>query len=231
MTIADRPPELVDLSSIKTVKQVPYTEYFVSGHRTCQGCESALVMRYIAKAAGPRTIVLGSTGCMYVANTSYYTTPWVVPWMHTQLGAAGSAAVGTSAGLKALMRKGKMKDEPINVIAFCGDGGGADMGLAAISAALTDVDYNLLIFLYDNESYANTDIQTSGQTPWGAVTTFSPPGKKHRIMQRRWKKNVPGMLAAGHPDTKFIASGTPAIPVDMMDKVRAALSVGGPTYM
>ena len=51
-------------------------------------------MRYIAKAAGPRSIVLGSTGCMYVANTSYYTTPWVVPWMHTQLGSAGSAATG-----------------------------------------------------------------------------------------------------------------------------------------
>ena len=38
---------------------------------------------------------------------------------------------------KGLMRKGKMKSEPINVIAFCGDGGGADMGLSAISATLT----------------------------------------------------------------------------------------------
>ena len=119
MTLTATPPaDLVDLSSIKTVKQVPYTEYFVSGHRTCQGCESALVMRYIAKAAGPRTIVMGSTGCMYVANTSYYTTPWVVPWMHTQLGSSGSAALGAAAALKALMRKGKMKKEPINVIAF-----------------------------------------------------------------------------------------------------------------
>src|SRR5688500_11395653 len=227
----EAPGRALKLDPIKSIKKAPAEEYYQSGHRTCQGCLSALPMRLMAKAAGPRTIVLGTTGCMYVANTTYMSTPWVVPWMHTQLGASGSAAVGTSAGLKALMRKGKMKDEPINVIAFCGDGGGADMGLAAISAALTDVEYNLLIFLYDNESYANTDIQTSGQTPWGAVTTFSPPGKKHRIMQRRWKKNVPGMLAAGHPDTKYIASGTPAIPVDMMDKVREALSVGGPTYM
>ena len=51
-------------------------------------------MKLMAKAAGPRTIVLGSTGCMYVANTSYYTTPWGVPWMHTQLGSSGSAALG-----------------------------------------------------------------------------------------------------------------------------------------
>ncbi|MBV9171090.1 MAG: pyruvate synthase, partial [Chloroflexi bacterium] len=207
MTLTTTPPtDLVDLSSIKTVKQVPYTEYFVSGHRTCQGCESALVMRYIAKAAGPRTIVLGSTGCMYVANTSYYTTPWVVPWMHTQLGAAGSAALGASAGLKALMRKGKLKDEPINVIAFCGDGGGADMGLAAISAALTHAEYRFLIILYDNESYANTDIQLSGSTPYGAVTTFSPSGKQKRIMHTRWKKNTPGALVAGHPDAAYIAT-------------------------
>src|SRR5437667_117458 len=113
------------LEPFRGIKKVTLEEYFTSGHRTCQGCESALVMKLMVKAAGPRTIVLGSTGCMYVANTTYYTTPWVVPWMHTQLGSSGSAALGTAAGLKALMRKGKMKSEPINVIAFCGDGGGA----------------------------------------------------------------------------------------------------------
>src|SRR5581483_6780627 len=112
--------ELVNLHStqrldpFKGVKKLPIQEYFTSGHRTCQGCESALVMKMMVKAAGPRTIVLGSTGCMYVANTTYYSTAWVVPLMHTQLGSAGSGALGTSAGLKALMKKGKMKAEPIN---------------------------------------------------------------------------------------------------------------------
>ena len=93
------------LEPFKGVKGVALEEYFTSGHRTCQGCESALVMKLMIKAAGDRTIVLGSTGCMYVANTTYYTTPWVVPWMHTQLGSSGSAALGTAAALKALMRK------------------------------------------------------------------------------------------------------------------------------
>ena len=124
-----------DLPQIKGVKNIPIAEGYTSGHRTCQGCESALVMRLMIKAAGQRTIVVGSTGCMYVANTTYYSTPWVVPWMHTQLGSSGSAATGTAAGLASMMRKGKMTKEPINVIAFCGDGGGADMGLAAISTA------------------------------------------------------------------------------------------------
>ena len=97
--------------------------------------------------------------------------------MHTQLGSSGSAALGTAAGPQGAHAKGKMKAEPINVIAFCGDGGGADMGLGAISATLTHKEYNSLILLYDNESYANTDIQLSGMTPYGAHTTFSPPGR------------------------------------------------------
>ena len=220
------PEQLVNLDPIKNVRQVPYAEYFVSGHRTCQGCESALVMKLMVKAAGPRTIVLGSTGCMYVANTTYYTTPWVVPWMHTQLGSSGSAALGTAAGLKALMTKGKMKSEPINVIAFCGDGGGADMGLGAISATLTHKEYNSLILLYDNESYANTDIQLSGMTPYGAHTTFSPPGKAKRIIHTRWKKNMAGMMAAGHPESRYVATVCASYAVEMMNKVRRALAIG-----
>src|SRR5437016_4181303 len=219
------------LDPFKGVKKVPLEEYFTSGHRTCQGCESALVMKLMVKAAGPRTIVLGSTGCMYVANTTYYSTSWVVPWMHTQLGSSGSAGLGTAAALKALMRKGKMKEEPINVIAFCGDGGGADMGLSAISATLTHPDYNVLILMYDNESYANTDIQLSGSTPWGAHTTFSPPGRKRRIMHHRWKKNMAGMMAAGHPECRYVATVDMSYPVLSMNAVRKALTIGGPTFI
>ncbi len=219
------------LEPFKGVKKVPAQEYFTSGHRTCQGCESAQIMKLMAKAAGPRTIILGATGCMYVANTTYYSTPWALPWMHTQLGSAGSAALGTAAGLRALMRKGKMAKEPINVIAFCGDGGGADMGLSAISATLQHTDYNLLILMYDNESYANTDIQVSGSSPWGANSTFSSPGKAKRIMNRRWKKNTAAMLAAGHPDCKYVATICTSLPMDAMNKVRKALSIGGPTFI
>jgi len=228
---AVKPDATQHLDPIKGVKKLPLVEYFTSGHRTCQGCESALVMKMMAKAAGPRTIVLGSTGCMYVANTTYYSTSWVVPWMHTQLGSSGSAGLGAAAALKALMRKGKMKREPINVIAFCGDGGGADMGLSAISATLTHPDYNLLILMYDNESYANTDIQLSGTTPYGANTTFSTPGKVRRIMHHRWKKNMAGMLAAGHPTCRYVATVCMSYAVSAMNSVRKALSIGGPTFI
>src|SRR4051812_50026326 len=112
------------LEPFRGIKKVTIEEYFTSGHRTCQGCESALVMKLMVKAAGPRTIVLGSTGCMYVANTTYYSTSWGVPWMHTQLGSSCAAAPGAAAAPKAPLRKGKVKGEAHNRVPLFGDGGG-----------------------------------------------------------------------------------------------------------
>jgi pyruvate ferredoxin oxidoreductase beta subunit len=213
------------------VHKIDLQEYYTSGHRTCQGCESALVMRDFIKASGPRTVVTGATGCMYVANTSYMTTPWVVPWMHTQLGGGGSSAVGMAAGLKALMRKGKIPKEKINVINFSGDLGGGDMGIGGISNAL-QTNYDLLVIMYDNESAANTDIQATNLTPYGAQTTFTPTGSKERIMHKRWKKNVAAMLAVGHPNCNYVATACATFPpMDYMNKVKKALSIGGPTFI
>ena len=217
---------------VEPTVEVPEDEFYASGHRTCQGCGPALACRLVAKAAGGRTIFLGSTGCMYVANTSYYSTPWIAPWMHTQLGAIGSAAVGTAAGLRALMRKGKIPEEKINVVGLGGDGGAMDIGLSSLSGAMTH-DQDLLIVLYDNESYANTGIQASSLTPWGANTTFTPPGtiEKYRVGNPRHKKNAAQLIAAGHPDVKYVATASIAYPQDLISKVRKALAKGGPTFI
>ncbi len=217
---------------VEPLIEVPEDEFYASGHRTCQGCGPALACRLVAKAAGGRTIFLGSTGCMYVANTSYYSTPWIAPWMHTQLGAIGSAAVGTAAGLRALMRKGKIPEEKINVVGLGGDGGAMDIGLSSLSGAMTH-DQDLLIVLYDNESYANTGIQASSLTPWGANTTFTPPGtiEKYRVGNPRQKKNAAQLITAGHPDVKYVATASIAYPQDLISKVRKALAKGGPTFI
>jgi len=152
--------------------------------------------------------------------------------MHTQLGAIGSAAVGTAAGLRALMRKGKIPEEKINVVGLGGDGGTMDMGLSSLSGAMTQ-DQDLLIVLYDNESYANTGIQASSLTPWGANTTFTPPGtiEKYRIGNPRHKKNAAQLIAAGHPDVKYVATASVAYPQDLISKVKKALAKGGPTFI
>ena len=59
--------------------ELPSTEPFVPGHRTCAGCGPSIQYRMTSKAAGDNTILVGPTGCMYVANSSYLCTPYNVP--------------------------------------------------------------------------------------------------------------------------------------------------------
>ena len=76
--------------------ELPATEPFVPGHRTCAGCGPSIQYRMTSKASGDNTILVGPTGCMYVANSSYLCTPYNVPWAHTQIGSAGSFTVTAS---------------------------------------------------------------------------------------------------------------------------------------
>ncbi len=131
--------------------------------------------RMTSKAAGDNTILVGPTGCMYVANSSYLCTPYNVPWAHTQIGSAGSFTAGVAAAYEAMIRKGKWQGKFPNVICEAGDGSASDIGIGSVSGALYR-DHDCLIICYDNEQYANTGIQASSRTPYGGMTTFSPPG-------------------------------------------------------
>ncbi|MEM4481788.1 MAG: thiamine pyrophosphate-dependent enzyme [Desulfurococcaceae archaeon] len=219
------------LKPITSVKEMPGVDYYTSGHRTCAGCGAALAYRMVLKAAGPNTVVLGPTGCMYVANShQFLTSPYAVPWFHTQLGGGGAAGIGTAAGFRALIKKGKRKAEPINVVVYGGDGGFADIGLSGLSMGLS-YDYERLAYiLYDNEAYANTGIQASSTTPWGATTTFTPSGRVKRIGNERLKKNL-ALVVASHPGIKYVATATLWPPLDLVNKVRKALECGGPAFL
>jgi pyruvate ferredoxin oxidoreductase beta subunit/oxalate oxidoreductase subunit beta len=216
---------------IRKPTEIPSEDYYVSGHRTCAGCGPALGYRLVLKAAGPKTVVLGPTGCMYVANGhQFLSSPYAVPWYHTQLGAGGPAGIGTAAALRSLMFKGKRKKEDVNVIVYGGDGGLADIGLSGLSMGLT-YDYSRLLYLlYDNESYANTGVQASSTTPFGSSTTFTPSGKVKPIGNERLKKDV-ALIAAAHPSIGYVATACVSYPVDLVNKVRKALNSGRPSLV
>ena len=216
---------------IRKPTEIPSEDYYVSGHRTCAGCGPALGYRLVLKAAGPKTVVLGPTGCMYVANGhQFLSSPYAVPWYHTQLGAGGPAGIGTAAALRSLMFKGKRKKEDVNVIVYGGDGGFADIGLSGLSMGLT-YDYSRLLYLlYDNESYANTGVQASSTTPFGSSTTFTPSGKVKPIGNERLKKDM-ALIAAAHPSIGYVATACVSYPVDLVNKVRKALNSGRPSLV
>jgi len=222
---------MADAKLIKGFNEIPAEDYYVSGHRTCAGCGPALGYRLVTKAAGPNTILLGPTGCMYVANGhQFLSSPYAVPWYHTQLGAGGPAGIGTAAALRILMFKGKRRREDVNVIVYGGDGGMADIGLSGLSMGLT-YDYpRLLYLLYDNESYANTGVQASSTTPFGSSTTFTPSGKVKPIGNERLKKDM-ALIAAAHPSIGYVATASLSYPVDLINKVRKALNSGRPSLV
>jgi len=216
---------------IKSIAQAPEKEYYLPGHRTCAGCGPALAYRLIAKASGKNTIFIGPTGCMYVANTSYACGPWAVPWTHAQITNGGAIASGIEVAFKMMIKKGKIKDEFPNIICMAGDGGAIDIGLQAASAMMYR-EHDVLFVMYDNESYANTGIQVSPMTPYGATTMFTPAGPEIPEAKKFFPKDPMAIFASGgHPAVKYAATASVAYPVDLMNKVRKGLAFEGPAFL
>ncbi|GBE14429.1 MAG TPA: pyruvate ferredoxin oxidoreductase [Proteobacteria bacterium] len=222
--------ETQNLERVKSIRSVTQEEYYVPGHRTCAGCGPALCYKLVSKASGPESIFLGPTGCMYVANTSYLSAPFAYPWMHCQITNAGAIASGVEAAYQVKIRKGKYKGKLPNVIVMAGDGGSIDIGLQAMSGMMYR-GHDALFIMYDNESYANTGIQTSPMSPYGANTTFTPPGKAIPEGKTLFPKDAPQLVIGGHPAVKYVATASLAYPVDLINKVRKALNYKGPTFL
>jgi pyruvate ferredoxin oxidoreductase beta subunit len=202
-------------------------DLFLSGHRACAGCAPATVLRLIMKATRGPTIVTNATGCMEVSSTIYPYTSWAAPWLHTAFETAGSNASGIEAALKILRKKGRIKDEQVDVIAFAGDGGTYDIGIQALSGAV-ERGHDFLFVLYDNEAYMNTGIQRSGGTPYGASTTTSQagsavPGKLEQ------KKPIADIMVAH--DMPYVATASPYYWKDLIMKARKGIEVNGPAFM
>jgi pyruvate ferredoxin oxidoreductase beta subunit/oxalate oxidoreductase subunit beta len=212
------------------MRSAPAEEMYLPGHRTCAGCGPALNYRLTAKAAGKDTIFIGPTGCMYVANSSYLCTPYAVSWIHAQITNGGAVASGIEAAYKVMARKKKYNGAFPNIIVMAGDGGSVDIGLQAMSAMMYR-GHDALFICYDNEAYANTGIQTSPTTPYGSNTTFTPPGKDIPEGKKLFPKDPPQLVIGGHPAVKYVATASVAYPVDLINKVRKALNVVGPTFL
>jgi pyruvate ferredoxin oxidoreductase beta subunit len=113
------------------------------------------------------------------------------------------------------------------VVAMGGDGGTSDIGLQALSGAL-ERGTNFTYICWDNEAYMNTGIQRSSATPFGAMTTTSPPGKKS-YGQHTWKKDMVAIAVAhGIP---YVATASPGYLFDLYFKVKKAVETPGPAYI
>jgi len=211
-----------------TSKDIAATpDLFLSGHRACAGCVPATVLRLVMKATRGPTIVTEATGCMEVVSAIYPYTSWATPWLHTAFETAAANASGIEAALKIMKKKGKVKQEQVDVIAFAGDGGTYDIGFQALSGAV-ERGHDFLFVLYDNEAYMNTGIQRSGGTPHGASTTTTPAGKAVPG-KLQYKKPIAEIMVAH--DMPYVATASPYYWRDLLTKVRKGLEVEGPAFL
>ena len=223
MRSADVPYEKV------TAKTFPKgLDTLASGHRACQGCGEVLALRLLLKSLGSEFIAVSATGCMEVCTSTFPQSSWRVPWLHVAFENAAAVASGVESALHVLRKKGKIPNKRIPVVAVAGDGGTADIGLQALSGALERGHLDFIYVCLDNEAYMNTGIQRSSATPFGANTTTSPSGT-HSKGQQTWKKNMPAIAAAhGVP---YVATASPAVHLDLMNKIRRAAAIEGPAYL
>ena len=206
---------------------VPTKEFLAEGHSFCIGCGEALAIRLAMKALGENVIMAMATGCDEVCTTPLPYTSWRIPWMHTLFENTAAEISGIEAGLKILVKKGRMPERDIICVAMGGDGATSDIGIQALSGAF-ERGHDFLYICLDNEAYMNTGIQRSSATPYGASTSTAPAGK-FSMGQVTRKKNM-AAIAAAH-DIPYVATACPSYPFDLINKVKKGAEVKGPAYV
>jgi pyruvate ferredoxin oxidoreductase beta subunit len=201
----------------ENIFKVNKEEYMLPGNRACQGCGLSLAYRYALKALREDTILTIPASCLTVLHGLYPTTSVTIPCLNCTFASTAASAAGLVAGLAAT---GKTNT---TVVAFAGDGGTYDIGIQALSGA-AERGTDFIFVCYDNEGYMNTGTQRSSATPMGALTTTTP------ILTKEQNKKDMLKIMEAH-DIAYIATTSPAYPLDLYDKFVKAKRIRGTRYM
>src|SRR5262249_30675076 len=110
-------------------------------------------------------------------------------------------------------------------VVVAGDGSTMDIGLSSLSAAVhCGLDFYYLC--YDNEAYGNTGFQMSSASPFGSATATSHPAPGREAGTGQREEDIFAIWLAHRPP--YIATLSPADPVDLAEKVRRAGRFHGP---
>jgi pyruvate ferredoxin oxidoreductase beta subunit len=201
----------------ETLFKVNEEEYMLPGNRACQGCGLSLAYRYVLKALRENTILTIPASCLTVLHGLYPTTSVTIPCLNCTFASTAASAAGLVAGLAAT---GKTNT---TVVAVAGDGGTYDIGIQALSGA-AERGTDFIFVCYDNEGYMNTGTQRSSATPLGAITTTTP------ILTKEQNKKDMLKIMEAH-NIAYIATTSPAYPIDLYDKFVKAKRIRGTRYI
>jgi len=182
-----------------------------SENTNCAGCGMSIALNLLGDALGNKVKMAIPACCGIVTPHSFPYSSYKIPVVASTFAASSVLA----SGMKAVQ---EMNNEEGHVVAFAGDGGTFDIGMACLSGT-AERNENIIYVCYDNEVYGNTGAQRSSATPLGAVTTTTPHGKKELkkdIMSIMIEHNIP-----------YAASLSPGYPDDFLHKVKTAAKIKG----
>lgn len=194
---------------------------YAPGHSGCPGCGPSNALIQVCDTLGKDIIIVQATGCMEITSSQYPQSAWRVPYIHSLFQNAPAVASGVAAALKA------QGNDHTKVVVIAGDGSTYDIGFGALSGMLERGD-NVLYVCYDNQLYANTGVQKSGATPYGAATTTTVVGSVHKGKETERKPIAEIVAAHGIP---YVASASIAYYADLQMKLKKAKSVKGPSFV
>lgn len=209
----------VNLKSLST--QLPDKLYY-PGSASCPGCGMAITFRHLVETLGKDIAIVRTAGCQAWVSTGQGKTCAGVPMGRAVLPGGASLATGVS---RALESKGR--SDEADVVVFGGDGSVGDMGILALSGA-AERNEDIIVVVYDNESYANTGVQRSGTTPHFARTNTSPVGKIGRGKNRP-AKDLP-LIVAAHK-VPYVATASISHIEDFRRKLEKAKRIKGFRYI
>ncbi|MBC8328250.1 MAG: pyruvate synthase subunit beta [Planctomycetes bacterium] len=169
-------------------------------------------LNLLSRASAQRPVQMVIPACCGIVTAgSYPFSAYGAPVVASTFASAAAVATG-------LAQIATINGDNTRVIAWAGDGGTYDIGMATLSAA-AERNEDILYICYDNEIYGNTGGQRSSATPVGATTTTTPLGKDIE------KKDILGIMAAHR--VPYCATISLAHPEDAHRKLQQALDARG----
>jgi len=209
----------------RSIKEIPAEEYVAGGTGLCGGCGGLLALRLFHKALGPNVVFVNAAGCMTLLAVFPF-TPFRSSWLYTAMASAPAGAQGVRDALDVLIAKGRLApEEDLRVVVVSGDGAAGGIGLQSTLAAIQR-GLDFYYFCYDNEAFANTGFQMSPSSPFGSRTTTTPPSALTPGATSTRKLDLFETWRAQKP--AYVATVSPAYPLDLMDKVARAARLRGP---
>ena len=209
----------------RSIKDIPREEFLATGTGLCGGCGGLLSLRLFHKALGPKTVFVNAAGCLTLLAVFPF-SPFQASWLYTAMACAPAGAQGVRDALDVLIERGRLaRDEDVSVVVVTGDGAAHGIGLQATLAAVhRGLDF--FYFCYDNEAFGNTGFQMSPSSPFGSRTATTPPTDDVPAGTTTQKQDLFELWRVQAP--AFVATVSPAYPLDLMDKVARAKRLTGP---